>query len=300
MKIVDKTLVSVSNYDLKDGKFFNDKIKKVADGCFTKMEKLKSISLPNCISFGNDCIVWNENLEEIKLPNVHEFGKCCINGNKNLVKLKIPKVYNFGNQCILGNYKLDKLSLSNRVSFGDGCICSNHSLVNVSLSNIQNLGERSIRYNMNLKNIIFNGEKLILKMVDGYPFIVQQHRVLKNTDVYKGYNFIKIDGSIIEKTPSYVVQRGDFFSHGLTYNRAIRDLNYKENLQKYKVKLIKKNTIITPEYYRIITGACEMGTKLWIKENKINKNKYKASELLPLLVKTKAFGLETFKQKCMF
>lgn len=66
-----------------------------------------------------------------------------------------------------------------------------------------------------------------------------------------------------------------------------------------KTRLIK-DTIISVQYYRIITGACQQGCESWIKANNIKKDKYKASELLPILEKTNAYGLGKFKSLLQF
>lgn len=67
-----------------------------------------------------------------------------------------------------------------------------------------------------------------------------------------------------------------------------------------KKEPIGKDTIITLNHYRIITGACELGCKAWMKENGIKKEKIKAKQLLPILEKTNAYGLQTFKKLITF
>jgi len=99
----------------------------------------------------------------------------------------------------------------------------------------------------------------------------------------------------------YLVSDGQsFHSHGDTLKQAKEDLRFKMIADKLKKEPIKKDTIITVQYYRIITGACEAGVKNWMKENNIKKTQYKASELLPLLEKTNAYGVHRFKELVQF
>lgn len=39
-----------------------------------------------------------------------------------------------------------------------------------------------------------------------------------------------------------------------------------------------------------------MGVKSWMEQNSMTKENYKASELLPILIKTNAYGVERFKK----
>jgi hypothetical protein len=47
---------------------------------------------------------------------------------------------------------------------------------------------------------------------------------------------------------------------------------------------------MTVEKYRIITGACEVGVKNWMEENKIDQKKIKVGKLMEILKKTNAWG----------
>jgi len=99
----------------------------------------------------------------------------------------------------------------------------------------------------------------------------------------------------------YLVSDGEsFHAHGDTLKQAKEDLRFKVIADKLKKEPIKKDTIITVQYYRIITGACEAGVKDWMKQNNIKKTQYKAIELLPLLEKTNAYGVQRFKELIQF
>jgi len=47
--------------------------------------------------------------------------------------------------------------------------------------------------------------------------------------------------------------------------------------------------------YRAITGACKLGIANWMKQNGIAADEMRVSELLPMLEKTNAYGLDKLK-----
>jgi len=105
----------------------------------------------------------------------------------------------------------------------------------------------------------------------------------------------------IYKTPfEFISQKGKFTAHGKTIKKSIEDLQFKVISEKLKNEPIKEDTIIDIKYYRLITGSCEAGVKSWMQQNNIKKESFKAKELLPLLVKTNAYGLDKFKSLITF
>ena len=97
----------------------------------------------------------------------------------------------------------------------------------------------------------------------------------------------------------YFVTNGKFNAHGNTLKKAKSDLEFKIIREKLKKEPINKDTIITINYYRLITGACELGVKSWMQQNNI-KEGLKAIDLLPILEKTNAYGYNKFKQLINF
>ena len=105
----------------------------------------------------------------------------------------------------------------------------------------------------------------------------------------------------------YLVTDGTTHAHGDTLQKAKEDFRFKLIADKLKKDPIKENTVITIQYYRIITGACEMGCRNWIdnifnEKEKANvlKNGIKAKDLLPLLKNNNAYGFEKFKSLITF
>lgn len=67
---------------------------------------------------------------------------------------------------------------------------------------------------------------------------------------------------------------------------------------------------MTVKYYRLLTGACDIGVRDFMTRNKlefkivddktVEINPIKAFELLPILEKNNAYGLEKFKKLITF
>jgi len=111
----------------------------------------------------------------------------------------------------------------------------------------------------------------------------------------------KTRGYTIYNTPfGYIAGKDDKTAHGKTIKKAINDLEFKFIAEKLKTEPINEDTVITDSYYRIITGACSQGISDWKKRNNITKEKIKAKELLPILKRTNAFGLDAFKKLIAF
>ncbi|MEC4049766.1 hypothetical protein OX284_010035 [Flavobacterium sp. SUN046] len=98
----------------------------------------------------------------------------------------------------------------------------------------------------------------------------------------------------------YLVSDGKTHAHGDTLKKAKEDFEFKLISEKIKNEPINADTIIDVNYYRLVTGACELGCKDFIKQNNLTKDKYRADELLPLLEKTNAYGVEKFKSLIVF
>jgi hypothetical protein len=99
----------------------------------------------------------------------------------------------------------------------------------------------------------------------------------------------------------YLVTDGKFtHSHGDTLKKAKSDFEFKIISEKLKKEPINADTIIDINYYRLVTGACELGVKQWIESNNISVEKMRADKLLPILEKTNAYGIDIFKQLINF
>ena len=98
----------------------------------------------------------------------------------------------------------------------------------------------------------------------------------------------------------FIANKGAFYAHGEDLKTAFEDLEFKIVAEKLKKEPIGKDTLITVQYYRIITGASKLGCKKWMEQNNITKEEIRAEELLTLLEKTSAYGVDRFKKLMVF
>ncbi len=104
---------------------------------------------------------------------------------------------------------------------------------------------------------------------------------------------VKIRGKV-----QYIVTDGENFSHGETIKQAKADLIYKiSSRDTSQYQGLTLDSIVTKaeaiQMYRVITGACEAGTKHFVSGLGETKAKYKIKELIKLTAGQ--YGSETFK-----
>jgi len=127
-----------------------------------------------------------------------------------------------------------------------------------------------------------------IKVIDNYGMIVNSRKTTKGIIIYD-CNFLG------NKKHSFVAEKDGFTAHGETVKKAINDLNFKIVSEKLKNEPIYMDTIVNDNYYRILTGACELGVKSWRESNNVTVEEITVKELLPILERTNAYGVEKFK-----
>ena len=135
--------------------------------------------------------------------------------------------------------------------------------------------------------------------VDNTMFVIESEKNSKGIKIYSGYILRRFENKKLIKEACYVATKEKFFAHGPSVKKAVTDLQFKLISERIKKEPIKPNTIIDINYYRTVTGACEMGCKNFIKEHNLKK-KYKAKELLPILEKHHAYGVNIIKELVTF
>ena len=143
-------------------------------------------------------------------------------------------------------------------------------------------------------------KRLNYKSIDNLMFVTENEKVVNGIKILSGYNVLSFTKTGIEKQNCFVAEKDNFFAHGKTVKKAIEDLRFKVISETLKNQPITKDTVININYYRLITGACELGVKSWMNANNMTKTEYKAYELLPILKQTNAYGLERFKKLITF
>ena len=144
---------------------------------------------------------------------------------------------------------------------------------------------------------------------------------------FKDGKYISADGMFVEvvnkrkniylvknvntKKEFYFITDGKFtHSHGDSLKTCKRDFEFKVISEKLKKEPITKDTLFTVQYYRLVTGACDFGVRQWLDSNKIayeivdgktiEKKPMKANELLPILRKSNAYGLQQIEKLLTF
>ena len=115
-------------------------------------------------------------------------------------------------------------------------------------------------------------------------------KTIKSLKLFK----VKIVGKL---EVSFIIQKGEVFSHGKTIKEAKDSIKYKlsdrdtTRFKKWKLTDSKNLTSLI-NAYRAITGACELGTRHFCESSKL-KPKYTVKEVIEL---TKGkYGNEQFK-----
>ena len=143
-------------------------------------------------------------------------------------------------------------------------------------------------------------KNLNYKSVDRTLFVIESENTSKGIKIYSGYVIESIKDNKPIKRVCFVSEKDGFYAHGETIKQSISDLQFKIVAEKLKNDPINPDTIVSINHYRTVTGACELGVKSWIEANSIKVDKMRADELLPLLRKTHAYGLERFEKLITF
>ena len=117
----------------------------------------------------------------------------------------------------------------------------------------------------------------------------------KKKNVYKVITF----KDYFTKKESFIVTDGENYSHGKTIKQAKADLIYKiSNRDTSQFNNLTLDSVLPKEdaikMYRIITGACEFGTKQFVSSLKKTKKEYSVKEIIDIT--SGQFGNEKLKQ----
>jgi hypothetical protein len=259
---------------------------------------------------GNDCLRSNDKLTTASLPVLTTMGNDCLRSNDKLTTASLPVLTTMGNDCLRYNDKLTTASLPVLTTMGNDCLRYNDKLTTASLPVLTTMGNDCLRSNDKLTTASLGKNKLNTKSVDGFCFIVENEKTTKGIKIYTGYNLVNINNSIIKKQHCFVAEKENFYAHGETVKKAIGDLQFKIVAEKLKKDPINKDTKFTVKYYRLLTGACDLGVRSWMTSNKIafkiegdntvELKPIKAVDLLPLLEKSNAYGIDRIKSLITF
>ena len=210
--------------------------------------------------------------------SVTEISDNCFYNIRGLIEINCPKVKKIGNNALSSNASLTTVSLPVCTQIGDGALSYNDKLTTLKIGN----------------------KTYHVKNIDSSCFVIESEKTTKGIKIYTGYNFLSMADNVIEKQSCLVAEKGGFTAHGDTVKKAIQDLQFKIVAETLKKAPINKDTPITIQHYRLITGSCELGVKLWMKQHPEAYEGITAGDLFPILKKSGAYGFETFESLITF
>ena len=232
------------------------------------------------------------------------------------LQIKLFKEYGVTNYTIDG----DKITINDGLYLSSLTTVHKDFLSNSTINGNLDLYSLTTAHKDFLSNTTING-RLELNSLNSEDQIILDNNVKQLTEGYfpdKGYCYFdgilrkvlsvtkKKDYTIYTTPFDYIAQKGNFTAHGKTIKKAILDLEFKIVREKLSNEPINGNTIMSVKHYRIITGACELGCKDFMNKNGISYrytddelevvDDIRASELLVMLEKNNAYGLEKFRE----
>jgi hypothetical protein len=146
MKISKNVLISIEASDIKNGRFINEEVTEVADGCFDQYngkcpESLKEVILPNVTKVGNDCFI-GDSFTTVSLPVLTQCGNYCFRGD-SFTTVSLPVLTQCGNYCFRGG-SFTTVSLPVLTQCGNDCFIGD-SFTTVSLPVLTQCGNYCFR-----------------------------------------------------------------------------------------------------------------------------------------------------------
>jgi hypothetical protein len=288
---------------------------QIGNGNFYECNQLTSVELPLATQIGNQNFFECNQLTSVELPLATQIGNenftCC----NALTSVELPLATQIGNYNFRYFNALTSVGLPLATQIGNFNFTCCDALTSVELPLATQIGNDNFRGCRQLMSVKFKNNSLKIKSVDSYPFVVQTEKTTKGITLYSGYNFNGTNSKGMPKVESaYVAKKDGFTAHGKTLKQAIADLKFKVVAEKLKKEPITPDTELTVMYYRTITGACDFGCREFMEKNgipydiindgkterTIEKAPIKAKDLLPILEKNNAYGLQKFKELIRF
>lgn len=145
----------------------------------------------------------------------------------------------------------------------------------------------------------YRGQTIRLKTIDDYTMLILSERTVGDNTIYHAAYF---GGGDLDKLKRcYVASNGEYHAHGRTVELALRDLRFKLAERDFDedeiVAEIKARGTVLIEDFRLITGACEEGTRRGMADAGLDPE---ANELPLPVVLGAAFGSYGDKFKSLF
>ena len=262
--------------------------------CFRSNDLLTTLNLPLLNKCGKECFYNNNLLITLNFPLLKKCGNDCFSYNNSLIALNFPLLKKCGNDCFSSNNSLIALNFPLLKKCGNYCFFHNSSLTALNIPLLKRCDNNCFYYNTSLTTLNIGDKKLKVENVDGDCFVIENEKNKDGITIYSGYNLKYLPLESNDKC--FVAKKDNFTAHGVDIHKAVEDLLYKISADKLKNEPVYPDTIVTIKHFKAITGACDLGMSDWKLQNNIIVDELKASELLILLEKTNAYGLDKFKQ----
>ena len=132
--------------------------------------------------------------------------------------------------------------------------------------------DKMIYFIINEKSIIKQIKKV--ELIDGQLVVINSKKRFQDYQIYytRDIKHYLNDINKMFKIVSKEYNGRTYYSHCETIKKGIEDVNFKiarknYNLNEIAQQIKDNNNIINWYDYRLITGACEFGTKQWLKQN---------------------------------
>ena len=144
--------------------------------------------------------------------------------------------------------------------------------------------------------MLVNKKLVPILIIDNYYMVIFSKKILGDYEIFKT-QYIR-DYKKGKEIKQYVVKKNEFTAHGKTIKDAIKDIEFKylqsQDIQEH-IKRVKEQGYITPNDYRLLTGACRYGTNKWLEENNFTWEDKKTIEEVIELTKGQ-YGNEKIKE----
>jgi hypothetical protein len=183
---------------------------------------------------------------------------------------------------------LDEIDGVKVTTIGNGFLYYNESLTSIELPNVTTIGHGFLFHN---ESLIINKGEIVNN--DGIPVFVKSRKTRGEFTIIKG-SACKKDG---EETCLAI--RDKYSAHGKSIEKAIEDCNFKFlqstiDVEKY-AKEVKEKGVMTIQDYRLLTGACEQGCKMFLSQNNLEGvNELPLNKALPLV--NNAYGFDRVRE----
>jgi len=279
MKIEKGILISIEESDIKKGILaLPKKVKVISDKCLMNLETLEKVIAPGLIEIGSYNFYECNALTSFEAPVLAQIGS-----------------YNFYECNALTSFEAPVLA-----QIGSDNFYECNALTSFEAPVLAQIGSYNFYECNALKSVKFGQLSFNVKSVDGLLTIIEKSKTSKGIHIHTGFIFITMNNGDISKKETFLTEKEGFFAHGETVKKSIGDLNFKIVVERLKNDPIYEDTVITDMYYRTVTGACEQGVKNWREQNNITVDKITAKELLPILEKSNAYGVEKFRKLVKF